>query len=110
MTVIFDLNPMCPPMTLQPLARHRGVHFMPLVAETMGTREPDTNKILPTMPRIIASREDRDPAALYGELLQELNVTVRSFCARAVLRRRVELVEASESGTARLAAANLPAT
>ena len=88
----------------------QGMHFMVLVAETTGAWEPDASKMLLIVSRAVASHEDRHPAALYGELLQEPSVTVRSFRARAVLRRWAELAEASEPGAARLAATSLLAT
>ena len=82
----------------------QGVRFVPLVVETSGAWEPE---VLVQIARAVASREGEDPAALHAELLQELSVAVRSFRAKAALRRRAELAEASAPGIAQAAAAHL---
>ena len=86
----------------------QGVRFLPLVAETTGAWEADAAKVLTHISRAAAAREGADPAALHGELLQELCVVARSFRARAVLHRRAELAAApstAESAAACLLAA-----
>ena len=85
----------------------QGVRFVPLVVETSGAWEPEAAKVLVQIARAVASREGEDPAALHAELLQELSVAVRSFRAKAALRRRAELAEASAPGIAQAAAAHL---
>ena len=85
----------------------QGVRFVPLVVETSGAWEPEAAKVLVQIARAVASREGEDPAALHAELLQELSVAVRSFRAKAALRRRAELAEASAPGIAQVAAAHL---
>ncbi|CAE7316738.1 unnamed protein product [Symbiodinium sp. CCMP2592] len=88
----------------------QGVRFLPLVAETTGAWEAEAAKVLTQISRAAAAREGADPAALHGELLQELCVVARSFRARAVLHRRAELAAASAPGAAQSAAACLLAT
>ena len=85
----------------------QGVRFLPLVVETTGAWEPEAASVLQHISRAAAARESADPAALHGELLQELSITVRSFRARAVLRRRAEMSEAAALGPAQSAAAGL---
>ena len=79
--------------------RHR-VRFVPLVVETSGAWELEAAKVLVQNAGAVASREGEDPAALHAELLQELSVAVRSFRAKAALRRRAELAETSAPGMA----------
>ena len=84
----------------------QGVRFLPLVAETTGAWEADAAKVLNHISWAAAAREGA-PAALHGELLQELCVVARSFRARAVLHRRAELAAAHAPSTAESAAACL---
>ena len=69
---------------------HQGVKFVPLVAECTGTWDPSALKVLKHVAHAVAAKSGDEPAACYNQLLQELCTTIRSFRARAALRRRVE--------------------
>ena len=91
------------------VCREQGVRFVPLVVETTGAWEPQAAKVLVHVARAAAVREGSDPSTLHAELTQDLCATVRSFRARAALRRRAELATEASGAAARLAAAALMA-
>ena len=62
-----------------------------LVAETTGAWDKQGARILRLIATAAAAREGIDPSKLAATMLQELSVTIRSFRARAGLRRRAEL-------------------
>ena len=87
--------------------RAQGVRFTPMVAETTGAWEPMAAAVLQQLARAVAARENGDRNLLHSQLLQELSVTIRSWRARATLRRRTELVFTTRAVSAAAAAANL---
>jgi hypothetical protein len=68
----------------------QGVKFVPLIAESTGTWDPSTLKILKHVAHAAAAKTGEESAVCYNQLLQELGTTIRSFRARAALRRRFE--------------------
>ena len=68
----------------------QGIKFVPLVAECTGTWDPSALKILKYVAHAAAAKTGAEPAVCYNQLLQELGTTIRSFRARAALRRRFE--------------------
>ena len=68
----------------------QGVKFVPLVAECTGTWDPSALKVLKHVAHAAAAKTGEEPAVCYNQLLQELGTTIRSFRARAALRRRFE--------------------
>ncbi|CAK9023307.1 Retrotransposable element SLACS 132 kDa protein (ORF2) [Includes: Reverse transcriptase] [Durusdinium trenchii] len=68
----------------------QGVKFVPMVAECTGAWDPSTLKVLKFVAHAVAAKIGEEPAACYNQLLQELGATIRSFRARAALRRRFE--------------------
>jgi hypothetical protein len=68
----------------------QGILFRPLVVETTGAWDKEAARILRLVAAAAAAREGADPAGLQAVMLQEMSVTVRSFRARAALRRRAE--------------------
>ena len=85
--------------------RAQGVRFTPMVAETTGAWEPMAAAVLQQLARAVAARENGDRNLLHSQLLQELSVTIRSWRARATLRRRTELVFTTRAVSAAAAAA-----
>ena len=75
------------------LCESQGIKFLPMVAESSGAWEPAASKVLLQISRAAAARTGADAALLHADLLQELCVTIRAHRARAVLRRRAELVD-----------------
>ena len=69
----------------------QGVQFVPLVVETTGHWEAGASRVLKQIAGAVAARTGTEPGPLHDSLLQELSVVVRSFRARAALRRRAEL-------------------
>ena len=65
---------------------------MPLVAEATGTWDPAAGRVLKAIARAAAARTGEDPVKTHAKLLQELCVVIRGYRARAVLRRRADLV------------------
>ncbi|CAK9083246.1 unnamed protein product, partial [Durusdinium trenchii] len=74
------------------LCSQQGVQFVPLVAESTGAWERAASQLLLQIACSAAARTGDDSATLHSDLLQELSVIIRSHRARAVLRRRAELV------------------
>ena len=68
----------------------QGVKFVPMVAECTGAWDPSALKVLKHVAHAVAAKTGEEPAACYNQLLQELGATIRSFRARAALRRRFE--------------------
>jgi hypothetical protein len=68
----------------------QGVKFVPLIAESTGTWDPSTLKILKHVAHAAAAKTGEESAVCYNQLLQELGTTIRSFRVRAALRRRFE--------------------
>jgi cytochrome c5 len=68
----------------------QGIKFVPLVAECTGTWDPSALKVLKHVAHAAAAKTGEEPAVCYNQLLQELGTTIRSFRARAALRRRFE--------------------
>jgi hypothetical protein len=85
--------------------RAQGVRFTPMVAETTGAWEPMAAAVLQQLARAVAARENGDRNLLHSQLLQELSVTIRSWRARATLRRRTELVFTTRAVSAAAAGA-----
>ena len=71
----------------------QGVKFVPLVAECTGTWDPSALKVLKHVAHAAAAKTGEEPAVCYNQLLQELGTTIRSFRARAALRRPSKLLE-----------------
>ncbi|CAE7213826.1 ANK1 [Symbiodinium sp. CCMP2592] len=69
----------------------QGVQFAPMVVETTGHWEAGASRTLNQIAGAVAARTGAEPGPLHDSLLQELSVVVRSFRARAALRRRAEL-------------------
>ena len=68
----------------------QGVKFMPMVAECTGAWAPEALKVLKHVAHAAAPHSGEEPAVCYGLLLQELAVAIRTFRARASLRRRFQ--------------------
>jgi len=68
------------------------MNFVPLVAESIGTWDRVVGQLLLQITCSAAARTGDDSIALCSDLLQGLSVLIRSHRARAVLRRRAELV------------------
>ena len=68
----------------------QGVKFMPMVAECTGAWAPEALKVLKHVAHAAAPHSGDEPAVCYGLLLQELVVAIRTFRARASLRRRFQ--------------------
>ncbi|CAE7260807.1 unnamed protein product [Symbiodinium natans] len=75
------------------LCESQGIKFLPMVVESSDAWEPAASKVLLQISRAAAARTGADAALLHADLLQELCVTIRAHRARAVLRRRAELVD-----------------
>ena len=71
----------------------QGVKFVPLLAECTGTWDPSALKVLKHVAHAAAAKTGEEPAVCYNQLLQELGTTIRSFRARAALRRPSKLLE-----------------
>ena len=71
-----------------PASEVQGVKFIPMVAECSGTWDARAVKILHHVARAVATRTGEDSASCTSLLLQQLGVTIRSYRARAALRRR----------------------
>ena len=63
--------------------------FVPMVAECSGAWDAGAVKILHHVARAVAARTGEDSASCTSLLLQQLGVTIRSYQARAALRRPV---------------------
>ena len=72
---------------------HQGVSFVPMVAETTGTWDKSAMTVLKNVAKAVAARTGEDPASTQAAILQELSVTIRSWRARAALRRRHEAAD-----------------
>ena len=68
----------------------QGAKFMPMVAECTGAWVPEALKVLKHVAHAAAPHSGEEPAVCYGLLLQELAVAIRTFRARASLRRRFQ--------------------
>ena len=68
----------------------QGVKFMPMVAECTGAWAPEALKVLKHVAHAAALQSGEEPAVCYDLLLQELAVAIRTFRARASLRRRFQ--------------------
>lgn len=68
----------------------QGVKFVPMVAECIGAWEDAASKVLKHLAQAVATQTGADSATCFGTLLQELGTTIRSYRARAALRRRAE--------------------
>ena len=66
----------------------QGVKLVPMVAECSGAWDAGAVKILHHVARAVATRTGEDSASCTSLLLQQLDVTIRSYRARAALRRR----------------------
>ena len=64
-----------------------------MVVESTGTWDKGAEVVLKHLARAVAARTGVESATTHAALFQELSVTVRSWRARAALRRRQELVE-----------------
>ena len=74
------------------VCEQHGVAFVPLVVETSGAWAPEASKILHQLSRAVTLRHGGFGPLLGGPtLLEEASVLVRSWRARATLRRRAEL-------------------
>ena len=74
------------------VCEQHGVAFVPLVVETSGAWAPEASKILHQLSRAVTLRHGGFGPPLGGPtLLEEASVLVRSWRARATLRRRAEL-------------------
>ena len=71
----------------------QGIVFVPMVVESTGTWDKGAEVVLKHLARAVAARTGVESATTHAALFQELSVTVRSWRARAALRRRQELVE-----------------
>ena len=71
----------------------QGVRFQPMVFESTGAFDISTGQVLQQLARAVAARAGGNTSVLHDQLLQELCSTIRTFRARAALRRRVELSE-----------------
>ena len=69
-----------------------GVRFVPMVLESTGAWEPSAAKVLLQLSRAVAARTRGDAMVLHSDLLQEMCVLARGHRARAILRKRAELV------------------
>ena len=72
---------------------HQGVTFVPMVAETTGTWDKGTMTVLKHVAKAVSARTGEDPASTQAAILQELSVAMRSWRARAALRRRHEAAD-----------------
>jgi hypothetical protein len=72
------------------LCASQGVAFVPMVAETTGLWETGAARVLRHIAAAAAARSGDSADIAYSTLLQELSVVIRSFRARAALRRRSE--------------------
>lgn len=70
----------------------QGVKFVPLVAECSGAWDKGAMKIWSHLARAVAARTGEDSATSKNLLLQQLGVAIRSYRARAALRRRSAVV------------------
>ena len=71
----------------------QGIVFVPMVVETTGTWEKGAAVVLNHIARAVAARTGEDAGAAQTALMQELSVVVRTWRARAALRRRCEATE-----------------
>ena len=67
--------------------RAQGVCFVPMVAESTGAWDEGAMAVLKHVAQAVAAQSGEDPATCFSLLLQELGVAIRSFRARAALRR-----------------------
>ena len=72
---------------------HQGVTFVPMVAETTGTWDTGAITVLKHVAKAVSARTGEDPASTQAAILQELSVAMRSWRARAALRRRHEAAD-----------------
>ena len=72
------------------MCRAQGVCFVPMVAESTGTWDEGGMAVLKHVAQAVAAQSGEDPVTCFSLLLQELGVVIRSFRARAALRRRSE--------------------
>ena len=64
-----------------------------MVAETTGTWDKSAMTVLKNVAKAVAARTGEDPASTQAAILQELSVAIRSWRARAALRRRHEAAD-----------------
>ena len=72
----------------------QGVSFVPMVVETTGHWDVGAARVLRHIATAVAARTGDLADHVHTSMLQELCVVVRSFRARAALRRRSELADA----------------
>ena len=72
----------------------QGVSFVPMVVETTGHWDVGAARVLRHIATAVAARTGDLADHVHNSMLQELCVVVRSFRARAALRRRSELADA----------------
>ena len=70
--------------------RTQGITFVPMVVETTGEWDAGASKVLKHIACAVAARTGEEADHTYGIFVQQLCVVVRSFRARAALRRRAE--------------------
>ena len=78
------------------LCADQGVRFLPLVSESTGAWDTAASRTLRVIASAVAAREGQVGSSVYTVMLQECSVLLRSFRARAALRRRSELVTFSQ--------------
>ncbi|CAE7570527.1 unnamed protein product [Symbiodinium microadriaticum] len=80
---------------------NQGVVFVPMVVEATGAWDKGAAIVIKHVARAAAARMGLDPVQTHACFLQELCVVVRSWRARAALRRRCETATLAESGLPR---------
>ena len=78
-----------------------GIHFLPLVVETTGAWAPEAHKALNQIARSVALRRGEEASSTQARFFQEACVLVRTFRARAALRRRAALAIDSSAPSSR---------
>eukprot|EP00435_Cladocopium_sp_Y103_P075266 s109_g55.t1 len=68
------------------LCSEQGIHFQPVVVETIGAWGKTASHVLHIVAATVAAREGAAVADLHSRLLQELSTTTRRFRAQAALR------------------------
>ena len=71
--------------------RRQGVSFTPMVVETTGAWDAAAAKVLKHLAYATAARSGTTPGELHQSLLEDLSVVVRSWRAKAALRRRFKV-------------------
>ena len=78
-----------------------GIHFLPLVVGTTGAWAPEAQKALNQIARSVALRRGEEASSTQARFFQEACVLVRTFRARAALRRRAALAIDSSAPSSR---------